>query len=98
MLFRGLPGDGITVMDEDRLTQLSNDLNEVHTLVEIARRMVWAAEGDAEGADEPSERMRRILAHLDEAHTQLDQVMDEVEADRGGTPQADDHGAGPIIH
>jgi hypothetical protein len=86
------------VTDEDRLSQLSNDLNEVHTLVEIARRMIWAAEVDAEGVDEPSGRMRRILQHLDEAHSELDQVMDEVEADRGGTPQADDHGAGPIIH
>lgn len=84
--------------DEDRLSQLSNDLNEVHTLVEIARRMVWAAEGDAEGTDEPSERMRRVLQHLDEAHTQLDQVMDEVEAERGGHPPAGDHGAAPIIH
>jgi hypothetical protein len=86
------------MIDEDRLSQLSNDLNEAHTLVEIARRMIWAAEGDAEGADEPSGRMRRILQHLDEAHTQLDQVMDEVEAERGGQPLAGDHGPGPVIH
>jgi hypothetical protein len=84
--------------DEDRLSQLSNDLNEVHTLVEIARRMIWAAEGDDEGTDEPSERMRRVLQHLDEAHAQLDQVMDEVEAERGGQPLAGDHGPNPIIH
>jgi hypothetical protein len=86
------------VTDEERLSQLSNDLNEVHTLVEIARRMIWAAEGDAEGADEPSERMRRILEPLDEAHTQLDRVMDEVEAERGGPPLAGEHGPNPIIH
>jgi chromosome segregation ATPase len=86
------------VTDEDRLSQLSNDLNEVHTLVEIARRMIWAAEGDVESAEEPSGRMRRILQHLDEAHTQLDQVMDEVEAERGGQPPSGDHGPGPIIH
>ncbi len=84
--------------EEDRLSQLGNDLNEVHTLVEIARRMIWAAEGDAEGAEEPSERMRRILQPLDEAHTQLDQVIDEVEAERGGEPPAGDHGPGAIIH
>lgn len=84
--------------EEDPLSQLSNDLNEVHTLVEIARRMIWAAEGDTEGMDEPSERMRRILQHLDQAHSELDQVMDEVEADRGGKPPAGDHGAAPIIH
>jgi hypothetical protein len=86
------------VTDEDRLSQLSNDLNEVHTLVEIARRMIWAAEVDVEGVDEPSGRMRRILEHLDEAHSELDQVMDEVEGERGGAPPHDDHGAGPIIH
>ena len=86
------------MMDDDRLSQLSNDLNEVHTLVEISRRMLWAAEGDEEGADEPSARMRRILDHLDQAHTQLDQVMDEVEAERGGQAPAGDHGPGQIIH
>ena len=86
------------MIDEDRLSQLSNDLNEVHTLVEIARRMIWGAEGDPEGADEPSARMRRILDHLDEAHTQLDQVLDEVEAERGGQPLSGEHGPGPLIH
>ena len=47
--------------DEERLAQLSNDLNEAHTLVEIARRTVWSAESDPEGhLDEPSTRMRRV--------------------------------------
>ena len=68
--------------EEERLTQLSNDLNEAHTLVEIARRTVWSAETHPENADEPSERMRRILEHLDQAHAVIDTVLDEVEGER----------------
>ena len=85
--------------DEERLSQLNNDLNEAHTLVEIARRTIWSAETHPENADEPSERMRRILEHLDQAHAVIDSVLDEVEAER------DAAGAGvadptrrPIIH
>ena len=88
----------MAMIDDDRLSQLNTDLNEVHTLVEIARRMLWAAEADAESVDEPSARMRRILEHLDQAHDQLDRVMDEVEAERGGRPPDGDHGSGPIVH
>ena len=68
--------------DEERLNQLSNDLNEVHTLVEIARRTTWSAETHPENADEPSERMRQILDHLDQAHAVIDTVLDEVETER----------------
>jgi hypothetical protein len=70
--------------EEERLNQLSNDLNEVHTLVEIARRTLWSAETDSENADDPSARMRQILDHLDEAHAVIDSVLDEVEAEREG--------------
>jgi DNA repair ATPase RecN len=85
--------------DDDRLDQLSNDLNEVHALVEIARRMVWSAEGADETVDEPSARMRDILEHLDQAHATLDRVMDEVEAERDAA-RMDPGGPGhrPIIH
>jgi hypothetical protein len=68
--------------DDERLDQLSSELNEIHALVEIARRMLWAAEPVEEGADEPSSRMRDILEHLDQAHATLDKVIDEVEAER----------------
>jgi hypothetical protein len=85
--------------DEDRLSQLNNDLNEAHTLVEIARRTIWSAETHPENADEPSERMRRILEHLDQAHAVIDTVLDEVEAERteAGAP-GDGPGSRPIIH
>jgi hypothetical protein len=68
--------------EEERLNQLNNDLNEAHTLVEIARRTLWSAETHPENADEPSERMRRILEHLDQAHAVIDTVLDEVESER----------------
>ncbi len=71
--------------DEERLAQLSNDLNEAHTLVEIARRTVWSAESDPENLDEPSARMRQILDHLDLAHAAIDTIIDEVESEREGT-------------
>jgi hypothetical protein len=85
--------------DDDRLDQLSSDLNEVHALVEIARRMIWAAESADETAEEPSARMRDILEHLDQAHAALDRIMDEVEAERDSARMGQD---GPerrtIIH
>jgi hypothetical protein len=85
--------------DEERLSQLSNDLNEAHTLVEIARRTVWSAETDTENLDEPSPRMRRILEHLDQAHAVLDTVLDEVDEERrAGGAEGTDTGARPIIH
>jgi hypothetical protein len=73
------------VDDEERLAQLSNDLNEAHTLVEIARRTVWSAESEPENLDEPSARMRQILDHLDLAHAAIDTIIDEVEGERDGT-------------
>ena len=85
--------------DDDRLGQLSSDLNEVHALVEIARRMIWAAEGSDEEVEEPSARMRDILEHLDQAHAALDKVMDDVEAERDSTRLgSEDTGHRPIIH
>ncbi len=71
--------------DEERLAQLSNDLNEAHTLIEIARRTLWSAEADPENLDEPSVRMRQILDHLDLAHAAIDTIIDEVEGERDGT-------------
>jgi hypothetical protein len=85
--------------DEERLAQLSNDLNEAHTLVEIARRTVWSAEADAENPEEPSARMRQILDHLDLAHAAIDTVIDEVEGERDGTlPGAGERPSRTIIH
>lgn len=85
--------------EEERLNQLSNDLNEAHTLVEIARRTLWSAETHPENADEPSERMRSILEHLDQAHAVIDAVLDEVEAEReSATSSLEGPGHRPIIH
>ena len=85
--------------DDDRLDQLSSDLNEVHALVEIARRMIWAAESADETVEEPSARMRDILEHLDLAHAALDRIMDEVEAERDSARMGQDGPERrPIIH
>jgi hypothetical protein len=84
--------------DEERLAQLSNDLNEAHTLVEIARRTVWSAESDAENLDEPSPRMRQILDHLDLAHAAIDTIIDEVEGERDGTAVPGERSSRTIIH
>jgi len=84
--------------DEERIAQLSNDLNEAHTLVEIARRTVWSAEGDPENLDEPSPRMRQILDHLDLAHAAIDRIIDEVEGERDGTVLPGDRTPRTIIH
>jgi hypothetical protein len=85
--------------EEERLNQLSNDLNEAHTLVEIARRTLWSAETHPENADEPSERMRAILEHLDQAHAVIDTVLDEVESEREtASPGLDDPSRRTIIH
>jgi hypothetical protein len=85
--------------EEERLNQLSNDLNEAHTLVEIARRTIWSAETHPENADEPSERMRSILEHLDQAHAVIDTVLDEVEGEReAATSGLADPGRRTIIH
>ena len=86
--------------EEERLNQLSNDLNEAHTLVEIARRTIWSAETHPENADEPSARMRSILDHLDEAHAVIDTVLDEVESERESASSSlgSDPGRRTIIH
>jgi hypothetical protein len=86
--------------EEERLNQLSNDLNEAHTLVEIARRTIWSAETHPENADEPSPRMRQILEHLDQAHAVIDTVLDEVEGEREAATSglSGDQGHRTIIH
>ena len=50
--------------EEERLNQLSNDLNEAHTLVEIARRTLWSAETHPENADEPMDACYHLPCDL----------------------------------
>ena len=65
--------------NQERLSQTNADLNEAHTLVEIARRILWAAESDPDNPDEPSARMRQIVEQLDETHGLIDAALDDVE-------------------
>ena len=65
--------------NQELLRQANADVNEAHTLVEIARRILMSAEGDPGNPDEPSARIRQIVERLDEAHELIDALMDEIE-------------------
>jgi hypothetical protein len=67
--------------NQELLSQTSADLNEAHTLVEIARRILWSAESDAADPNEPSARIRQIVEQLDQTHGLIDALMDEVEGE-----------------
>jgi len=69
----------IAMSNQELLSQTNADLNEAHTLVEIARRILWSAEGDATNPDEPSPRIRQIVDRLDETHGLIDALLDDIE-------------------
>jgi hypothetical protein len=85
--------------NEEQLSQTNADLNEAHTLVEIARRILWAAEADPANPDEPSARIRQILERLDETHELIDAMLDEIENELEiasvGPHRPDRH---PLVH
>jgi hypothetical protein len=64
---------------QELLSQTNADLNEAHTLVEIARRILWSAEGDPAKPDEPSLRIRQIVDQLDHTHGLIDALLDDIE-------------------
>jgi ABC-type Zn uptake system ZnuABC Zn-binding protein ZnuA len=64
---------------QELLSQTNTDLNEAHTLVEIARRILWTAENDPDNPDEPSARMRQIVEQLDQTHSLIDAALDDIE-------------------
>jgi uncharacterized membrane protein YccC len=65
--------------NQELLSQTNADLNEVHTLVEIARRILWSAENDPNNPDEPSARISQLVEQLDQAHGLIDALLDEIE-------------------
>jgi hypothetical protein len=65
--------------NQELLSQTNADLNEAHTLVEIARRILLSAESDPNNPDEPSARIREIVEQLDQTHGLIDALLDEVE-------------------
>jgi hypothetical protein len=65
--------------NQELLSQTNADLNEAHTLVEIARRILLSAENDPGNPDEPSARIRQIVEQLDQTHGLIDALLDEVE-------------------
>jgi hypothetical protein len=65
--------------NQELLSQTNADLNEAHTLVEIARRILLSAESDPGNPDEPSTRIRQILDALDQTHGLIDALLDEIE-------------------
>jgi hypothetical protein len=65
--------------NQELLAQTNADLNEAHTLVEIARRILWSAESDPGNPEEPSARIAQIVEQLDQAHGLIDALLDEIE-------------------
>jgi hypothetical protein len=65
--------------NQELLSQTNADLNEAHTLVEIARRILLSAESDPSNPDEPSARIRQIVEQLDQTHGLIDALLDEIE-------------------
>jgi hypothetical protein len=65
--------------NQELLAQTNADLNEAHTLVEIARRILWSAESDPSNPEEPSARIAQIVEQLDQAHGLIDALLDEIE-------------------
>ena len=85
--------------NQELLAQTNADLNEAHTLVEIARRILWSAETDPANPDEPSARVRQVIDHIDQAHGLIDALLDaienELEIASVGPSKPDRH---PLVH
>src|SRR5687768_2692242 len=76
---RNTYGEPNAMTNQELLSQTNADLNEAHTLVEIARRILWAAESDPNDPDEPSARIRQIVEQLDATHSLIDAALDDIE-------------------
>ena len=70
----------------DEAERIHEDLDQAHTLVGVARRLIWMSEGDG---NEPSPRMKPIIDTLNHADDQLDAIL----ADLGAIIDAAESGA-----
>jgi hypothetical protein len=69
----------------DEAERIHEDLDQAHTLVGVARRLIWMSEGDG---NEPTPRMKPIIDTLNHADDQLDAILAELRGiiDAEGSP------------
>jgi hypothetical protein len=53
------------------------DLDQAHTLLAVARRLIWMSEGEG---DEPTPRMKPVIETLNHADDQLDALLADLRA------------------
>jgi hypothetical protein len=67
--------------------RIHEDLDQAHTLLAVARRLIWMSEGDG---NEPTARMRPVIDTLNLADDQLDALLAElrdiIDAEESGAP------------
>jgi hypothetical protein len=67
--------------------RIHEDLDQAHTLVGVARRLIWMSEGDG---NEPTPRMKPVIETLNRADDQLDALLAElrsvIEAEESASP------------
>jgi hypothetical protein len=61
----------------DEAERIHEDLDQAHSLVAVARRLIWMSEGDG---DQPSSRMQPIIDTLNHADDQLDAILADLRA------------------
>jgi hypothetical protein len=57
--------------------RIHEDLDQAHTLLAVARRLIWMSEGDG---DEPTARMQPVIETLNHADDQLDVLLADLRA------------------
>jgi hypothetical protein len=72
-----------TLEEADRIHE---DLDQAHTLLLVARRLIWMSDGDG---NEPTARMRPVIDTLNHADDQLDALLADfrsiIDAQESGT-------------
>jgi hypothetical protein len=73
-----------TLEEADRIHE---DLDQAHTLLQVARRLIWMSEGDG---TEPTARMQPVIDTLNLADDQLDALLAElrdiIDAEESASP------------
>lgn len=69
--------------------RIHEDLDQAHTLLVVARRLIWMSDGEG---TEPTARMRPVIDTLNRADEQLDALLASfraiIDAEESGTPSA----------
>jgi hypothetical protein len=71
----------------DEAERIHEDIDQAHTLLAVARRLIWMSEGDG---SEPTPRMQAIIDTLNLADDQLDALLAElrdiIDAEESASP------------